>query len=209
MSWTYRVMESTHEDGTPRFGIHEVYDGPGWTAEPEVWAESVEGLKWMLEAMLKATEKPVFADPDNHKLRDCERGTPRGLGCWMCENAELNRVRAERDAAIARAIETEKRVEVLREALGRTQKAIIVNAEDTLWVPDTNMTVCELIDEALAATAPSDTETAYEHRRKCGPFCRHTVYCPECVNIHGICDAHRNNLETGVTWVAPENGEKP
>lgn len=31
----------------------------------------------------------------------CEHGTIRGEGCWLCENAELNRVRAELDRVMA------------------------------------------------------------------------------------------------------------
>lgn len=51
----------------------------------------------------------VYCPDCSEPTKCCEHGTPRGQGCWRCENAELNRVRAkldaaEREAAAARAI---------------------------------------------------------------------------------------------------------
>ncbi len=57
MSWTYRVIC----DGET-YSIREVYKDPfGYTADPvKADAASLEGLRKMLERMLKALEQPVI-----------------------------------------------------------------------------------------------------------------------------------------------------
>lgn len=87
----------------------------------------------------------------------CEHGTPRGQGCWMCENTELNRVRALLDQARAQ-------VKQLREALVKTRDKIV--SKHTVWLgqgletvsmePEDVREIETAINEALAATAPKE-----------------------------------------------------
>lgn len=66
MSWNYRIVHKTYTetDGTLAhiYGIHECYTDPfGYTENPvDVSAESIEGLRWVLEHMLKALNEPVI-----------------------------------------------------------------------------------------------------------------------------------------------------
>lgn len=66
MSWNYRVVHKTYTetDGTFThiYGIHEYYSDPiTWTDDAvEVESETVEGLRWVLEHMLKALDEPVI-----------------------------------------------------------------------------------------------------------------------------------------------------
>lgn len=65
MSWHYQVMKHTNKDGD-YYAIHEFYTikgKTGWTEDPEVMtAETVDGLKWMLKAMLEDLEKHGVKD---------------------------------------------------------------------------------------------------------------------------------------------------
>ncbi len=69
--WNYRVMRHVVEDEVIH-SIHEVYydeNGKvnGWTQEPIFVSstEGIEGLRWQLVEMEKATSKPVL---------DCDTG---------------------------------------------------------------------------------------------------------------------------------------
>ena len=69
MGWTYRVIRTDTEmpDGSIErdYHIEEVYDDPlGWTTGAGPWAESVDGLRVILERMLQALDKPVLVEPD-------------------------------------------------------------------------------------------------------------------------------------------------
>jgi hypothetical protein len=69
VSWGYRVMR--HETGEEDyFALHEVYCHPGsvevssWTLKPvDVGGSSIEALRWMLDRMREALEKPVLDYP--------------------------------------------------------------------------------------------------------------------------------------------------
>lgn len=62
--WNYRVMKHTEMD-EPYFAIHEVHYATaddskvmGWTDQPV--SVGGENLKWILERMLEAQNKPVL-----------------------------------------------------------------------------------------------------------------------------------------------------
>ena len=63
MKWNHRVMKSGDE-----FVIREVYyknDGTveAWTAGPAIpSAETMEGLRWVVERYLEALDKPVIEE---------------------------------------------------------------------------------------------------------------------------------------------------
>ncbi len=66
--WNYRIVKKT-VDGEDLYGIHEYYydaDGRyGWTEDAvEVIADSVEGIKWVLESMMLALDRPVIEDEE-------------------------------------------------------------------------------------------------------------------------------------------------
>lgn len=57
MSWHYQVVKTTHE-GEDWYSIHENYGEYGYTVDPcRVSGESIESLKWTLNAMLKDIDK--------------------------------------------------------------------------------------------------------------------------------------------------------
>lgn len=65
MSWTYRVFKHTYEDGEVQYAIHEHYTTNAgqttWTNDPiEVVGEDKASVKWQLEQMSKALDKPVL-----------------------------------------------------------------------------------------------------------------------------------------------------
>lgn len=66
MSWNYRIMKRTYENGEEEFGLYEVYydengQPNGWSADARpITAESLEGLKWVQEKFAEALEKPVL-----------------------------------------------------------------------------------------------------------------------------------------------------
>lgn len=64
--WNHRVVKQTDGDET-WFGIHEVFydeeQGTGWTENAvSVIGQSVDDLRWVLEKMLLALDKPVIED---------------------------------------------------------------------------------------------------------------------------------------------------
>lgn len=65
MSWNHRVLAHEHK-GEIYFQMHEVYyDKEGvlnsYTANPvTVGGESIESIKWTLDEMAKAREKPIL-----------------------------------------------------------------------------------------------------------------------------------------------------
>ena len=86
MGWNYRVMRhSSRNEKTGEeevwLGIHEVYyrdddvddltvdvNETGYTVEPvRVTADDVEGLRWVLEKMSEALDKPVLNFEDSHQ----------------------------------------------------------------------------------------------------------------------------------------------
>lgn len=63
MTRHYQLMKYTEEDGETWYGVHKVYEATGFTGKPEiVMGRDVEGIKWMLEAMLKDIEKHGVKD---------------------------------------------------------------------------------------------------------------------------------------------------
>ena len=64
MSWQYRIMKRKVDDNYTDYGIYEFYNMENgdklWDSEPQVYAESVEDLRWMLEHMLKALGKTIL-----------------------------------------------------------------------------------------------------------------------------------------------------
>lgn len=80
MGWNYRVMRHAPREGEVDdwFAIHEVYyrsdevddltvpvHETGCTKDPvSVIADDVEGLRWSLQKMLEALDKPVLAYSD-------------------------------------------------------------------------------------------------------------------------------------------------
>jgi hypothetical protein len=56
-----------------------------------------------------------------------------------------------------------------------------------------------------------------QHRRECGPFCTHTLFCRRCVAVFGLCDRHGPDPDAGVYWsearceseVSPDERAKP
>jgi hypothetical protein len=77
--WQYGIIQTnetlpakiaskvSHCPTSKLFNIHELYYTDGevsWTVEPEVSAESIAGLRWMLQNMLKAIDGPVFVEKD-------------------------------------------------------------------------------------------------------------------------------------------------
>ncbi len=74
MSWNFRVIK-TKVEGDPfiefEYGIHEVYYNletgkpNGYHSKPRrVDAETIEELKWTLNKMLEALDKPVLTKED-------------------------------------------------------------------------------------------------------------------------------------------------
>lgn len=66
MSWNYRVMRHVG-DGEEWLGIHEVYyddnGKPNGHTEDEIAPtsdEGVDGLRWVLDRMMEALDKPVL-----------------------------------------------------------------------------------------------------------------------------------------------------
>ncbi len=51
-------------------------------------------------------------------------------------------------------------------------------------------------------STPGPGSDADEHLRKCGPFCPHIEFCPECLDLYGICDEHRADPSKGIRWKA-------
>tara|TARA_R110000796_G_scaffold18303_2_gene55473 strand:+ start:5167 stop:5364 length:198 start_codon:yes stop_codon:yes gene_type:complete len=63
MSWHYQLMKHTEHNGEVWYGIHELYDGIGYTIEPRtVRGEDIEDIKWVLETMLEDVEKHGVKD---------------------------------------------------------------------------------------------------------------------------------------------------
>ena len=62
MSWNYRVVRTKFPDGEEEFGIHEMYyDSDAPTADPvPVVGESINHLRWILDRMREALDKPVI-----------------------------------------------------------------------------------------------------------------------------------------------------
>jgi hypothetical protein len=50
------------------------------------------------------------------------------------------------------------------------------------------------------ARKPAPGPTAAEHFQKCGPFCEHVVFCPECVNVFGVCAFHAGDPSDSIRW---------
>jgi hypothetical protein len=70
MSWTYRVRKRTLDTGEVEWGIVEAYDDKRWTENCMTPisidalddAKAIEELRWQLEGMLKALDKPILED---------------------------------------------------------------------------------------------------------------------------------------------------
>lgn len=64
MGWTYRVMQEPAPNGLTKTWIAEVYNNAGYSDEIKVVSyEGIEELRWQLEKMLLALDKPVFVPP--------------------------------------------------------------------------------------------------------------------------------------------------
>ena len=64
MTWHYQLMKHTELDEV-WYAVHENYSSGGYTVEPvRVMGEDKEGIKWMLEAILKDIEKHGVKDYD-------------------------------------------------------------------------------------------------------------------------------------------------
>jgi len=84
MSWNHRVIRHVTDEGDEWFGIHEVYydDGEPHSCTKEHISpcqEDIPALKWELEKMLQAIDKPVidyqhFLDIEVANEADEERG---------------------------------------------------------------------------------------------------------------------------------------
>ena len=75
MGWNHRIL--AHKDGDEMYlQIHEVYydkDGKpdGYTANGvSVGAESLDGIKWVLEKMKECATKPILLADDFPKVYD-------------------------------------------------------------------------------------------------------------------------------------------
>jgi hypothetical protein len=62
MSWSYRILKEI-EGNEATYSIYEVYTNPlGWNQDPcRVTSDSVDGLRWQLQGMMKALDQPVIA----------------------------------------------------------------------------------------------------------------------------------------------------
>lgn len=90
MSWNYRVVRTKYPSGVIRYGIHEAHYNRRGRKNPRTWSEEamkaechlhpvfdvmsedegVSGLRWVLEHMLEALDKPVV---DGNKYDKKER----------------------------------------------------------------------------------------------------------------------------------------
>jgi len=66
--WNYRIIEFTENDEIS-YQIYEVYYDDNdkikhYADEPLIAAESVDGLKWMMNKMYEALNKPVLKESD-------------------------------------------------------------------------------------------------------------------------------------------------
>lgn len=66
MSWNHRVVRRVYPDAEVLYEIHEVYYNPDGTVDMmtvdgiDPIGEDLAGLRWTLEHMLRALEKPVL-----------------------------------------------------------------------------------------------------------------------------------------------------
>ena len=90
MSWNHRIL--AHKDGNEMyFQIHEVYydkEGKpdGYTANGvSVGAESLDGIKWVLDKMKECTNKPILLADDfpNEYLSDSSEFELQRLFDWL------------------------------------------------------------------------------------------------------------------------------
>lgn len=75
MHWNHRVIKRTDKStGEDYYAIHECYYGVegeggervGWTKDPIApQGESLADLRWCLEHMLKALDKPIIEDNED------------------------------------------------------------------------------------------------------------------------------------------------
>jgi hypothetical protein len=68
-TWNHRIIQFVDTDGSPWFAIHEVHYVDGkpemYTEDPvPVASETVEGMRWQLEMMLKCLSFPVLKESD-------------------------------------------------------------------------------------------------------------------------------------------------
>lgn len=62
--WNHRVM-----DHKTYVGIHEVYydengEPMSWSKEPDIVADNVEDLRWLLQKMLESLDKPMLENKE-------------------------------------------------------------------------------------------------------------------------------------------------
>ena len=63
MTWHYQLMKHTEPDGEVWYGIHELYEGNGYSSNPEsIRSHDKDDIKWMLETVLKDIEKHGVKD---------------------------------------------------------------------------------------------------------------------------------------------------
>ena len=80
MSWNHRVFKRIHRhkylhDPETLYEIREVYydkDGKinGWSATPDVIADSLDGLKWTLNKMMESCNKPIIDENNGEEIKE-------------------------------------------------------------------------------------------------------------------------------------------
>ena len=68
-TWNHRVIQFVDTDGEPWYAIHEVHYDDGkpvmYTEDPvPVASENIEGMRWQLEMMTKALDRPILKEAD-------------------------------------------------------------------------------------------------------------------------------------------------
>lgn len=77
MTWNHRVVRTVSRDGEVLLALHEAFYAEGAevpesiTEEPvAVLGDDISGLRWTLENMLRALEKPILSYDDYHGVRE-------------------------------------------------------------------------------------------------------------------------------------------
>lgn len=55
-------------------------------------------------------------------------------------------------------------------------------------------------------STPAEADAARKHFDACGPFCKHTEFCPACVECYGVCAEHRDG--GGIRFVRVKKGRR-
>jgi hypothetical protein len=103
VTWTYRVRKKALSATEIAYGLVEVYnttDGDGWTrndmapiaimepGDPTGDAKALDELRWQLERMLEALDKPILEDGDTAERAALGRGiADRRIAAWRAPQA--------------------------------------------------------------------------------------------------------------------------